>query len=210
MGGTNYFSHPFEDFSNHPMVSQDVKDKMNSDFRYLENARDVFVHFLEDDVHLNSPHSRTKIAVYLQEMAHKYTQLSDSHTHDDDWHDYYELSFQKFLRKLPKTREELDEALRKLIEWDCANEAGYRGVNMQGVPQSPPPSTEDIVDAVAKKVAGLLLSAQDNSADKTGTEEADAEDRPAKRVKVDGGDGTATFSFEVTVKVTKKDEDAAK
>lgn len=149
-----------------------------------------------------SPGYITKLAAYLQEIAIKYRQLGANGDHNDNWHKYYGLSFQKFLADLPKTPEERDEVVQKLVEWNCSLEAAHRGIEMQPVPKNQSPSTKEIVDAVAKKVAECLLAA----ADKTATD--DAEGRPSKRIKVEG-DGATTFNFEVTVEVNTKDKDVA-
>ncbi|CCC13380.1 hypothetical protein SMACR_06878 [Sordaria macrospora] len=136
------------------------------------------------------------------ERSPKYRQLGANGDHNDNWHKYYGLSFQKFLADLPKTPEERVEAVQKLVEWNCSLEAAHRGIEMQPVPKNQSPSTKEIVDAVAKKVAECLLAA----ADKTTTD--DAEGRPSKRIKVEG-DGATTFNFEVTVEVNTKDKDVA-
>ncbi|KAK1773743.1 hypothetical protein QBC45DRAFT_437403 [Copromyces sp. CBS 386.78] len=163
------YTHPIDDFSSHPMVN----------------------------VLYSSPCYATKLATYLQQMAIKYRELGANNDHDDNWHKYFELSFQKFLMDLPKTPAERDAAVQKLTEWDCVLEAEHRGVDMQTG------SGEDIVNAVAKKVAEYLLASAN---DTSGTD--DAEGRPSKRIKVDGENAT-TFNFEVTVKVDNKDEDVA-
>ncbi|EGZ75951.1 hypothetical protein NEUTE2DRAFT_57329 [Neurospora tetrasperma FGSC 2509] len=178
---------------NHPMVQQEV-DK--------EDAIDTFIAFLEQDPYADS--YTTKLANALQDIAVKYKELADD---GGIWHEYFELTLDKFLWDLPKTREELYEVVRKLTEVDVVHEAAIRGVQVQVVPKyrdqatSTPSSTSSSadaqVDAIAKRIAENLLADGNNAGGrKVEGENAtifrlESDDTPCT-IRVYSGDGTTS------------------
>lgn len=178
---------------NHPMVQQEV-DK--------EDAIDTFIAFLEQDPYADS--YTTKLANALQDIAVKYKELADD---GGIWHEYFELTLDKFLWDLPKTREELYETVRKLTEVDVVHEAAIRGVQVQVVPKSQDQATSTSastsayadaqVDAIAKRIAEYLLADGNNSGGrKVEGENAtifrlESDDTPCT-IRVYSGDGTTS------------------
>ncbi|KAK3500398.1 uncharacterized protein B0T23DRAFT_401820 [Neurospora hispaniola] len=188
---------------NHPMVQQEV-DK--------EDAIDTFIAFLEQDPYADS--YTTKLANALQDIAVKYKELADD---GGIWHEYFELTLDKFLWDLPKTREELYEVVRKLTEVDVVHEAAIRGVQVQVVPKSRDQATSTSsststsadaqVDAIAKRIAEYLLADGNNAGGrKVEGENAtifrlESDDTPCT-IRVYSGDGTGPAIL--TVKVHKE------
>lgn len=184
---------------NHPMVQQEV-DK--------EDAIDTFIAFLEQDPYLDS--YTTKLANALQDIAVKYKELADD---GGIWHEYFELTFDKFLWDLPKTREELYEVVGKLTEVDVVHEAAIRGVQVQVVPKFRDQATSTSsstsastfastsadaqVDAIAKRIAEYLLAGGNNAGGrKVKGENAtifrlESDDTPCT-IRVYSGDGTTS------------------
>ncbi|KAK3388314.1 hypothetical protein B0T20DRAFT_397827 [Sordaria brevicollis] len=138
-----------------------------------EEACDNFMSLLEADCCDNN--WNTKLAVRLQAIAMKYRELAGN-CDDLDWHEYFEMSFLKFLLDVPESPDELKVALKKLNEVEAKFAVSKRGVDVEVVSNTRDASAggDDLVLAkVAKKVVEYL--ADDNN-----------EERPSKRIKLEG------------------------
>ncbi|KAK1779425.1 hypothetical protein QBC45DRAFT_441888 [Copromyces sp. CBS 386.78] len=86
----------------------------------------------------------TKHATYLQEMAIKYRQLGANNDPNDNWHKYFELGRQKFLRDLSKSPEKRDDAVLPTVAWPVPGLRSTRpATGSSSIPA--PPHTQQLV-----------------------------------------------------------------